>query len=366
MSHTQGRTLSLTLGCLLALSGCVIHVHEKGEAEASTSSSSGGEGTSSTTTPPAAGQGHTAHHDTHEHDSKPGSSTHEHDSKPGTVTHEHNPGDRPVVHVTPKPTKPVVDNGKPDQKPVAGNDQKPADKPATGKDDKPATGKDDKPATGNTAQPGKDEKPSIVHDKPVLGGNKPVIIVEKPVHHDPQRTEPSPTDKTTSMHDRPVSYDGKSDEKKPEHLPLHDASKDAVRPHGNKPATGVSSATDPHKVAPHGATTPEKNAGEKPAVSAANEPVKGHLDKGALAGLGAEAGRSCKLFSAEAAAGDKIRLRVTGVDSGAEVELEGKPLKVVKRDDKAWVVQLEKDAKTGRLTVKHGDLTVACGKLQVK
>jgi hypothetical protein len=249
---------------------------------------------------------------------------------------------------------------KPEDKPVASND-----KPATPDAPKPGTPAkpDDKSSAGNG-------KPAIVQPRPVLGDHKPVVVVPTP--HDPQRTEKDPVDKTSAMHDHPVSYDGKDDAKKPSlaGISKNDAAKNAMRQGALHPTSSrqVNVATDPVKGAARGgdAKGADANHANKPNVTAAQEPLKGHLNKGAIAGLVAAAGHSCKLFSAQAAPGDKVRLRVQGVDDSAAVMLEGKPLKVLKREPNAWVVQLDKDAKSGRLSVKHGESSVACGKLEVK
>ena len=362
MSHIKGRTLSLTLGCLLVLSGCVIHVHEKGEAEASTSSgSSGGEGTASTN-PPASGSGQKPVADKDDEPAKPVAD----DGKPAK------PAEKPVADSA-KPAKPADKPAKPWDKPVVTPD-KPADKPVADKDDKPAKpvadndDKPNKPVAGKDDKPGAGEaKPVVVVPRPVFGEQKPVIVGQEDPK-DPQRTEKDPVDKTSAMKDRPLKFDGKADSKKPSPVRggLNSASKDAIRAGANANAKpgAVNAASDPVKGAAAGGA---KGAGDdKSDVTPAQDSLKGNVDKGALAGVAADGQHSCKLFSPQPGVDGKVRLRVQGVDAAASVELDGKPVKVIKRDATAWVVQLDNDAKSGRLSLKHGELTVACGKLLVK
>jgi hypothetical protein len=381
VSHINGRTLSLSLGLLLALSGCVVHVHEKGEAETGSSSSSGGESS-------------VADRDDHRPRKPVADKDDDKPAKPVADKDDDKPAKPVADKDDDKPAKPVAD--KPVGKPVVVDSSNPM-KPGAGKDDdKPTKPVADKPASpggkpvivdsSNPMKPGagkdtvvkpgnNDAKP--VADKPAMPGGKPVIAdTVKPVKDDdkepvagtdkpkdPQRTEGDPADKSAAISDRPLSYSGEG-EKKPR--VVVDATKDSSkvrRPSDTGNLDGrINAAAESVRKQPRGATEGK----DKPAVVAANESIKGDAAKAqAIAAIG-DADGACKLFSATADAGAKVRLRVTGLADEAQVLLDDEALKVLKRDEKAWVVQLDNDAKSGRVTVKLGDKSVSCGKLKIK
>jgi hypothetical protein len=333
VSNRMGRTYSLTLALTLGLAGCVVHVHEKAEAGSSTQSS-GGE-TASTTKPatqPA---------------TRPVGS-----DKPGTATPSPTHGRTPVV-VRPA-DKPAVDkpadkpatgpSGKPlDTSPVAGDKltgglkpgvlrpgDKPADKPVDKPADKPAVGQGDKPintlpVTGDKLTGG--VKPGVVKpgDKPTdKPADKPA---DKPDAKDPQ----GPPDKPGLAVDKPVTFTDRDRTKLGQ-------------------TQRVDTATDKDKGKPN----QQGLAGTMTGAS------------GVAGGRVAMDAAPCQLYSRNVEAGGKLRLKVLEARDDAQVLLDDKPLVVTKRDPKAWVVAIAEDAKSGRVTLKDGDKSVACGRIEVR
>jgi hypothetical protein len=228
---------------------------------------------------------------------------------------------------------------------VTGSDKPNTDKPAT---DKPATGK---PATG---------KPS--NDKPVVGlptahdklddyaqGNKPGT---KPVTDTP--TDKPATGKPAT--DKPAT--GKApDPKQPVDPGLYDKTGRLA----DRPVSPSRSERDRLAETPRTEVAMDKDK---------SKPTSGSSVAGRLAQTNIERKASdaalCQLYTRKVEAGGKLRLKVPQGTDTTQVLLEDEPLTITRRDARTWVVAIAPDAKSGRVTLKDGDDSVACGRIEVQ